>query len=400
MKIISDFNKDVRSPHKVPGSYEWWYFDAVSENGLSIVVIFYDGNPFSRRYIESLKNGKMLPPSDFPAITISVYKKGVPLFYSFEEMKPEQGVFSDEEPHGRVGKNIFLLNQQGGNSRSYLLQLDQELPCGDHLTATLELAFHPEVSLHGQLNDRADGGSHEIEEDLSEFNDYPSEIEEGSSGFNDYAHKLEKGSVGVDKEFSGHEWNLVVPRGDVSGSLNLNGTVYDFRGTGYHDHNTGVEPLKESFNEWYWGRYHMEEETLIYYLMLGESGWENRAWILKRDGTLLTDRITCHLEDLEYNLFGLHSARKIVFKSEAGEWLVQKSNRIDNGPFYQRFEGRLLGNHRGKLIRGHGFSEYIKPSRIYTRLFWPLVNMRINYPGEPHWVQKNRRLYRWTWQYP
>jgi carotenoid 1,2-hydratase len=31
------------------------------------------------------------------------------------------------------------------------------------------------------------------------------------------------------------------------------------------------------------------------------------------------------------------------------------------------------------------------------KIFWPLVNMRIQYPGKTHWVQKSPRLYRWTW---
>ncbi|WP_322570634.1 hypothetical protein [Rhodohalobacter sp.] len=40
-----------------------------------------------------------------------------------------------------------------------------------------------------------------------------------------------------------------------------------FSGIGYHDHNIGQEPMKESFRDWYWGRYHFEEFTLVYYLM-------------------------------------------------------------------------------------------------------------------------------------
>ena len=27
-------------------------------------------------------------------------------------------------------------------------------------------------------------------------------------------------------------------------------------GLGYHDHNVGFEPLKDSFKDWYWGRVH------------------------------------------------------------------------------------------------------------------------------------------------
>lgn len=387
MKIISEINKDTRTPDKIPGSYEWWYFDAISKNGFSVVVIFYDGNPFSRRYIQSLEKDEKASPSDFPAITISFYKHGVPLFYSFEEMEPGQAEFSDVQPFGRVGGNSFSLKREADhyassllqstdpafkvtdlvsdNYVSYLLQLDQKLPNGESLSASLELRFSPDAQPGDSLGSDSEGVS------------------------------------------SAHEWNLVVPRGRVRGEIHLNGDKYEFDGTGYHDHNTGLEPLKNSFREWYWGRYHMEESTLIYYLMRGEPGmqegelgWENKAWLIGKDGALLADQLTCRLEDKGYNRFGLLSARKIIFESESGEWLIQKNKLIDDGPFYQRFEGRVMGTHEGNLTQGQGFSEYIKPSRIYTKAFWPLVNMRITYPGKPHWVQKSKRLHRWTWRRP
>src|SRR5690625_6728920 len=87
MKIISDIDQDCRSPYKVHGGYEWWYFDMLSYNGLSVVIIFYDGNPFSRRYLQAEERGEKPSPSDFPGITISICRDGKPLFYSFEEVQ-------------------------------------------------------------------------------------------------------------------------------------------------------------------------------------------------------------------------------------------------------------------------------------------------------------------------
>ena len=44
MNIFSDPAKDTKTSKPKPGSYEWWYFDAVDENsGLSLVVIFLMG---------------------------------------------------------------------------------------------------------------------------------------------------------------------------------------------------------------------------------------------------------------------------------------------------------------------------------------------------------------------
>ena len=68
MKITSNFAKDIRSVKKESGAYEWWYFDAVSDDdSVEIVVIFYEGNPFSRRYIQHQQNGASATPSNFPA---------------------------------------------------------------------------------------------------------------------------------------------------------------------------------------------------------------------------------------------------------------------------------------------------------------------------------------------
>jgi carotenoid 1,2-hydratase len=103
------------------------------------------------------------------------------------------------------------------------------------------------------------------------------------------------------------------------------------------------------------------------------------------------------LSDTGLNLFGLKSARKIEMEAGNNGFLIQQESLLDDGPFYQRFASRLMINLDGELHQAKGISEYICPERIYVKLFRPLVNMRIQYPGKTHWVQKSPRLYRWTW---
>jgi carotenoid 1,2-hydratase len=197
-----------------------------------------------------------------------------------------------------------------------------------------------------------------------------------------------------------HTWNLILPICNVSGELHISGYYQEkieFSGTGYHDHNTGSEPMKNSFEEWYWGRYHTRGAALIYYLMHENGAWQKRAWLIEKGGktTTLSDRIEPGLR--EWTPFGLKTARKIEFAGEGIEAVLQKKQVTDEGPFYRRFEGEMMIKKSDKLEKALGISEYIRPSRIYNRLFWPLVNMRIKYPGKAHWVQKSPRLYRWTW---
>lgn len=356
MQIISDTDKDVRSRKPSPGSYEWWYFDAVSHDGAySLVVIFYEGNPFSRRYAEALKRNKKNLAEYYPAVSISVYKGKSPIFYSFEEVLPDEASFSSIKPEGFVKDNRFTRGESG-SGLLYSLTLDQRLPNGDHLAG--ELAF------------TSSRRNFILEENLS--------------------------VSGSDEK---HCWNLVQPHSDVKGYITISGyseQEIKFTGVGYHDHNTGNEPMHESFSEWYWGRLHYTGGTLVYYLMNENNVMKSKGWLFDDSGNVqLIDGITT--DDTGLNKFGLHSARKIEKNSGDIQFLIQKNEVIDDGPFYQRFLCRMMLQTEGRTVQGQGISEYICPARIHTKLFRPLVNMRIQYPGRAHWVQKNPRLYRWTW---
>lgn len=355
MNIISDFSKDTQTPKPLPGSYEWWYFDALSEDGYAIVVIFYEGNPFSRKYIEALQIDKEAKASDFPAISISMYRNGKPVYYSFEEVKSNQAAFSANQPKGNIGQNSFSGFSRDG-ATSYTVQINQLLPNGDSLNG--ELKFESKISAVPIFQ------------------------------------KEENPAVQPK-----HSWNLIQPKAEVSGKLKVGGTqVIDinFEGKGYHDHNFGSEPMKDSFDEWYWGRYHFDDSTLIYYIMNMNGKWEEKAWIFNDDGRIeSTEKV--ELKDKGLSFFGLSSARKFEFEGDSFKALLQKSQMIDSGPFYQRFRGEMILKRGGTIQKAQGISEYIYPSRIYKKIFWPLVDMRINYPGKHHWVQKSPVFYRWTW---
>lgn len=319
-----------------------------------MVIIFYDGNPFSRRYISERNAGHLVSPSQFPALSVSVYKKGTPLFYLFDECEPLSADFSEDHPGGSVKKNSFT-GFRTTDGVSYDIAIDQTLPSGDRIEASLSF-----------LNENWD------------------------------ASGMIKGSDGKHE----HIWNLITPRCDVQGEIKISGYRnhnIKIEGVGYHDHNVGFEPMKDSFTEWYWGRYHLPKGTLVYYLMNELGKWTHKAWMIMQEGGIRELNVKMDRKQKQHNLFGLHSYRAFVFYDEQTELYLQKDRVTDDGPFYQRFEGRLIAKSGEKIEECRGISEYIYPSRIYKKLFWPLVNMRISYPGKTHWVQKNPRLYRWTW---
>lgn len=365
MKIISDHTEDMRTKPHYSGGYEWWYFDGVSDDGkYSFVIIFYEGNPFSLRYIQALDRGDDPALSEYPAISIAVYEDSQPVYYSFTEFEKENCVFKEDRIFAEIGPHKMKGTVQGEKLK-YTLQLNEQLPSDDMIEAELNFEGYISGQLFGE-NKRKGKGQSRIK----------------------------------------HLWNLVLPRASVDGHITLatgnkQRRTIEFNGTGYHDHNTGSEPMKNSFKNWYWGRFHFNYATLVYYIMNREEEQQYKAWLInRRNNEVLTIFDEINLLDQSYSFFGLLTAHKLMFQTKGIGVQVQQSDKKDNGPFYQRFGSRAyLSIPDEEILESKkGISEYIKPNRIHNRLFWPLVRMRIRQAsGKPHWVQRSKRLYRWTW---
>jgi carotenoid 1,2-hydratase len=358
MKIISSFKDDTSSEKPAAGSYEWWYFDAISDDkSLSFVIIFYEGNPFSERYIDAQKaerNGVLNRAESYPALSISVYKYGKPVYYGFEEFKKGDADYRVNEVYGKAGKSFFS-GKKTQNKMIYHLDLNQLLPGGDSIVA--QLTFSSDYA----------------------FADFPADDQSDSKR---------------------HTWNLVQPVAEVEGKIEISSEStkkVNFRGSGYHDHNLGMEPMKNSFENWYWGRFHFHNFTLVYYIMNMQNSVLKKAWIINEYSKITSLQDEINLIDFGYNVFGLKSARQIEIKGERKEIYIQQAGIVDNGPFYQRFLSRAVMHNDEDITQAHGITEYIEPKRIYRKIFRPLVNMRISYPDKSNWVQNSPVLYRWTW---
>jgi carotenoid 1,2-hydratase len=372
MKIYSDPTRDGRSPKPRPGAYEWWYFDGMGDDGVhSFVIIFYDGNPFSKHYMKAAAYGGLA--SDHPALSVSVYREGLPVYYSFTEYHPD-----DVRWHGQDSLVSFdmagqtLRQERRGNRWGYVIRIDQTLDSGYRLRADLDM--ESESLAHPLLQ-------------ASE----PSAAKPDALAGNRHS--------GMD-----HAWNLVMARARVRGGLEIdqpgtNTLAIDMEGLGYHDHNVGWEPMKDSFKDWYWGRFHGAEGEMVHYVMRDlEGGIRPAAW-LNIDG-IPYESISVAMVERSLTKFGLFRYETLRFSFDHGIQAIVKSERcIDDGPFYQRFISSLdiSGSDRAHM-EWRGITEYIRPDRIHKKIFWPLVDMRIRYSRHsPHWVQRIPELYRATW---
>jgi len=325
MKIISDFSKDIRQPRHTPGGYQWWYFDGVSlDDRFSFVVILYEGNPFSTRYNGALVADINPSPVDYPAISISIYDQGKPIYYSFTEFDKEECHFHEEKPHLKIGDHKMKGEFKDGQLQ-YELQLDEQLPNGDQLNGTITFIS-----------------------------------EENGKLFTDR-----------DKTSMGHTWNLVQPRADISADLRLDikweQKSIIFKGQGYHDQNAGNEPMRNEFDDWYWGRFHFDYATLVYYVMNRKDEQQHRAWLINNQNTeILKTFEEVETADEGITLFGLKTARKLGFRSGDVEIRVQQSQLLDNGPFYQRYKSDAflkITDHQ-VIESTKGITEYISTDSI------------------------------------
>jgi|AntRauTorcE11897_2_1112592.scaffolds.fasta_scaffold00442_16 carotenoid 1,2-hydratase len=355
MNISTDLDQVSPDFSKPPNGYEWWYFDGLSTDGkYGFVIIFYHDNPFSTKKIAKLERSDS-NKSPHPAISISIYRNNKTIYYSFLEFDEKEFDWDKDELRLTIENHSFQYDIQK-NMLCFEMKIDQELASGH--------------SLRGEI--KGQGG-------------------------------LTPSSLIESKSKDDHMWNLILPVFEFEADLSVNGLngkeELILEGRGYHDHNTGHEPMKDSFKDWYWGRSHFENFTLIYYLMEKHDSQQLEAWLIDAENQTVLEYMTdAELSYRSRNWFGLNSARKIELKSSQVSVNIQCKDKIDDGPFYQRFGSDFIINYNGQINAAQGFSEYIYPKNIYRKLFWPLVQMRLRYVGEkPHWVQKSLLLYPWTW---
>jgi len=368
LAMIIETNYQLDTPVKKTGagSYEWWYFDGEDHKGeYQFVVIFYEGCPFSLDYIRSTEKHPDHINSfaeEHPAISISVYRNGKTIYYSLAEYSKSETIFNRDKISIKVGKNTlegFIENEQ----LVFALRLEEVLPTGEKFSGILR--FSSPTPEDGLLKSDKD--------------------------------------IGVTQS---HTWNLTQPKAFVKGVISINQKDRHekpiiFEGVGYHDHNIGSEPMRNAFKDWYWGRIHFIDMTLVYYFMNQNGKMVPKAWLIGPDNASIIDETTdIKVDGHKTNSFLLSAARRIIINFKNRKVQLNAEDVLDSGPFYYRFNvsARLTSSDEEENQYTSGIAEYIRPERIRNRLFWPLVRMRFRYTSKrPHWVQKSSILYKWTW---
>jgi carotenoid 1,2-hydratase len=354
----SSIAADVWHPKHDARGYEWWYFDALSDDGReAIVVIFLDNFIFSPRYnklIESrtasasVESGNpqsaIRNPPRFPALVFIYYKDGKPLYRAINEFPPEQFFGDEKTPACRLGENEFKFETAPYGS-GYLLKINATLRKNYKLKARLEWLS--------------------IESDFLPEQDFAPQA-------------------------NSHNWNLVAPRSDVTGKIEVFQSkgrlkdVHHFRGTGYHDHNTDARWLAETVQDWQWGRAHFTDATAVFYRYKEAGAKPTTKLFLIKNGELKASDADCEEADYARNIFGMKYPKSLNF-STAGDvkFSVRQTKLIDASFFYLRFLSETeIKCPDGSRHEAFAITEHLAPKALkYRWLDW-LVNMRIGRNGK------------------
>ena len=115
----------------------------------------------------------------------------------------------------------------------------------------------------------------------------------------------ETGHIGFEENDEKYfTWLCVVPRGKVTGTLTIDGKPHTITGQGYHDHQWGNTTQFEFLNHWLWSRQSTEKHTIAVFdfVMNAHYGYKRIPLVFVQDlnGNVLfssSDNVQCEIKE-------------------------------------------------------------------------------------------------------
>ncbi|MGD9561020.1 MAG: hypothetical protein AB7F88_02225 [Pyrinomonadaceae bacterium] len=320
-------------PEKDSKAYEWWYFDALSDDGReAIVIVFLDNFIYSPRYNDPARSDDFLRSGPrFPAVSFTYFSDGNVVYSATSEFAAEHFRPGPDGSGCRIGESGFRFESASYGS-GYLVSVDLPLARGRRLRANLEWLS--------------------IEADL--------------------APELPGPNIA-------HCWNMAAPRCDVSGKISVEGPrgrsldTRSFRGTGYHDHNLDNRWLAKTVRDWHWGRAHFADSTVVFcrFSEIGADQPHSRL-LLVRNGEL--NEFPALFEEASHarDVHGIRYPKDLKIAAADGIALQAVPMKVIDSSFYHlRFLSSITLRSEGKEHLGTGITEVIAPRALkYRWLNW------------------------------
>lgn len=343
LAFSSSIKDDLWHSQKHDKAYEWWYFDALSDDGREgVIIVFLDNFVYSPRYNQ--ESMRITGGERCPAVSFTYFRDGRAVYKATTEFHYSDFRASEELPEVQIGDSGFVMESAGYGS-GYLVTVRASLPGSRTLEAKFEWLS--------------------VESDLC---------------------------PGVDRsEESRHIWNMVAPRSDVTGRISVRSTSdgefesINFRGTGYHDHNLDNRWLAKTVRDWHWGRAHFADCTVVFtrFREIGSDEPTTRM-ILVRDGVLETREAQMQEQRYVRDKFGIRYPSELEMISADGVRLhVKPVEVIDSSFYFLRFLSEITLGIPGRADHTTAaITEFIAPKTLrYRWLNW-LADVRTGKNGE------------------
>ncbi len=330
--------------HGTPGSQEWWYFDALGDDGRdALVIVWYAGLPFDPSYgvptLRHLRRPDQHPAPralDHSAIGFSWHRDGKPMAFALNGHRSD--AFRHQADPFAVEVGTSRVERDGEGYR-----LVVATPTVEGRGIRAEVRFRPAP------------GTEPFERDL------------GSPG-------------------APHHWVLAAADCRVEGRLAVGDREEAFRGRGYHDHNAGSEEMSLAIRRWEWGRVHHGSSTHVYYLSEPRRGRPQSLWITCRDGRPEEVR-----EDLDVvgdgerrrNVFGVRHDRTIRVVAGRDGLARETGACLDDGPFYRRWLatfGATQADGKDWFANTPGIAELLDTRNLNKPWFNWMIPYRLKWP--------------------
>ncbi|MBC7900542.1 MAG: hypothetical protein H7070_10885 [Saprospiraceae bacterium] len=374
---------DVWHPQKDTKAYEWWYFDALSDDGKeAVVIVFLDNFVYSPRYnrseppastsgvahgaelrsiskgadairpepFQTFNNEESVPtagtggPDKYPAVSFTYFRDGKPVYRAINEYPGSAFTASETSPECTIGDCSFRF-QSASYGSGYLVTISAALSRDRRLEASLEW-----LSIESDFSPQA------------------------------FCYKE-----------SAHCWNMVAPRSDVSGKISLfdrKGNAAEsvnFRGSGYHDHNLDNRWLAKTVRDWHWGRAHFTDATAVFYRYceIGDHNPNTKLFVVQ-DGELHERNVEYEEQNYVRDKYGIRYPTRLRLISEDDFRLnVKPLKIIDSSFYYLRFLSEItLTMPGGKQSTTTGITEFLAPKALKHRWLNWISDIRIGKNGK------------------
>ncbi len=349
------------NPHE-PNGYEWWYFDAISDDDRYVlVVIYFLGTPMSP-YYKAVADGKNPIPKDWCGVFVSVHER---VGSGYREVAYAYNLYTDEVDDTNYFRDKPVGIRLGGTTLDATYSHN-----GRRFTHGWQLALNERNLWFGTTK----------------------------ASLQFVMPALLDGRPAIESGDACHTWVCVAPDCDVTGDISLGGRVIRFVGRGYHDHNFGRLPWS-GVGSWTWNRVHLHSSddrrrTLIEYNTDYISASGERA---RRDTNTELVRLLVEGSTVQQSghasSFGGTGASQV---EGAGDGLPHTESRfmgaeatLQRSPFYRRVltanSASMAGAKSGDQPPaweggGVGLGEAFDPARlcgpIISRMMWTRIRRR------------------------